>query len=99
GVGGHNRGDVAAAAAVRLLPLFYQPERLRQELETEILRHGLAAKSPLEGLDSLPPSEAIPALLRATYQLINSRLHFHDVPDIRTTLVTLALDGSRLYVA
>jgi serine/threonine protein phosphatase PrpC len=99
GVGGHNRGDLAAAEAVRLLPLFYQPEQLRQELEAAILRHGLAAKSPLEGVERLTLAETIGALLRATYQLINVRLHFHEVPDIRTTLVTLALEGPRLHLA
>jgi serine/threonine protein phosphatase PrpC len=99
GVGGHNRGDLAAAEAVRLLPLFYQPERLRAALEADIARHGLAGKGPLEGLERLPQPERIGALLRAVYQRINVHLHFHEVPDIRTTLVTLALDGPRTYLA
>jgi serine/threonine protein phosphatase PrpC/uncharacterized coiled-coil protein SlyX len=99
GVGGHNRGDVAAAEAVRTLPLFYQPERLRQELEAEILGRGLSAKSPLEGIERLNLEESVGALLRATYELINVRLHFNAMPDIRTTLVTLALEAARLHLA
>ncbi len=98
GVGGSNRGDLAAREAVLTLPLFYDPARLARELESELRRHSLSPALYTTKFSG-PLPQRIPEILTALYQLINLRLHTHEVPNIQTTLVTIVLHGNRLYLA